>query len=100
MAVTETPCPIGTLPIVDPDQYDGSRPGLSPGKSMRVGRPKPKRAIHLFRPASPRYRAAMVIAPTFDDRWRIWATVIRSVGRISASWITRSATWSEYGRVK
>ena len=53
IAVTETPCPIGTLPIVEPDQYDGSRPGLSPGKSMPVGSPKPNRFIHFLRRVSP-----------------------------------------------
>ena len=54
MAVTETPCPIGTVPIVDPDQYPGRMPRLSPGKSIPVRRPNPKRAIHFFRPLSPR----------------------------------------------
>ena len=53
IAVTETPCPIGTVPIVEPD-HDGSRPGLSRGKSIPVRRPNPKRAIHFFRPLSPR----------------------------------------------
>ena len=38
-------------------------------------------------------------APTFEERWRICATVIVSVGRLSASWIVRSATWIEYGSV-
>jgi hypothetical protein len=41
-----------------------------------------------------------VIAPTFDERARICATVIVSVPRGSASWITRSATWIEYGSTK
>ena len=31
----------------------------------------------------------------FDDRARISATVIRSVGRGSCSWMIRSATWIE-----
>ena len=38
-------------------------------------------------------------APTFEERWRICATVIVSVGRTSASWMTRSATRIEYGSV-
>ena len=37
-------------------------------------------------------------APTFDDRARIWPTVIVSVPRGSASWMTLSETWIEYGR--
>jgi hypothetical protein len=45
------PCPIGTLPIVEPDQYDGSSPGLSPGKSIPVFWPKPNCAIHFLSPA-------------------------------------------------
>ena len=42
------PWPIGTLPIVEPDHLSGgsTMPGLSPGKSMPVARPKPKREIH------------------------------------------------------
>src|SRR5881394_2061832 len=45
--VTAMPCPIGTLPIVEPDHLSGGStiPGLSPGKSMPVTRPKPKREI-------------------------------------------------------
>ena len=39
-------------------------------------------------------------APTFEERARIWATVIVSVPRGSASWMIRSATWIEYGRTK
>ena len=91
------PCPIGTLPIVEPDQYDGSSPELSPGKSIPVGLPKPKREIHSCSRFCPSSFVAIVIAPTFDERWRICATVIRSVGRTSASWMTRSATRIEYG---
>ena len=34
-----------------------------------------------------------MIVPTFDDSARIWRTVIVSVPRMWASWITRSATW-------
>src|SRR5438105_7359684 len=82
------PCPIGTLPIVEPDQYGGRSPALSPGKSMPVGRPKPKRWIQSFRRDSPSFVRAIVTAPTFDERCRIWDTVIRSVGRLSASCTT------------
>src|SRR5919205_2859140 len=46
IGVTAIPWPIGTFPIVEPDQYEGRIPALSPGKSTPVGRPKPKRAIH------------------------------------------------------
>ena len=42
---------------------------------------------------------AIVIAPTFDERCRICATVIVSVPRGSASCTTRSATRIEYGSV-
>src|SRR5919206_2714801 len=46
--VTAMPWPIGTLPIVEPDHLSGGStiPGLSPGKSIPVTRPKPKRVIH------------------------------------------------------
>src|SRR5919204_6474655 len=43
--------------------------------------------------------SASVIAPTLDDCARIRATLIVSVPRGSASWITRSDTWIEYGSV-
>ena len=68
MAVTETPCPIGTLPIVEPDQYDGSRPALSPGKSMPVRFPKPNCAIQCLSRVSPSSVRAIVTVPTFDER--------------------------------
>src|SRR6476469_3731748 len=42
---------------------------------------------------------ASVTAPTFDDCARISPTVIVSVPRGSASWMTLSATWIEYGSV-
>ena len=61
---------------------------------MPVGLPKPKRSIQFstrLRPSS----CASVIVPMFDDRERICATVIRSVGRGSCSWMIRSATWIE-----
>ena len=95
------PWPIGTFPIVEPDQsFSGSAiPGLSPGKSIPVRRPKPKREIQPARACCLR-RSARVIAPTFDERARICATVIVSVPRGSASWMIRSATWIEYGRMK
>src|SRR5581483_10172528 len=57
----------------------------------------PNLRIHSFNPDSPSFVRAIVTAPTFDERWRICATVIRSVGRISASCTTRSATRIEYG---
>ena len=92
------PWPIGTFPIVDPDQYEGRMPALSPGKSTPVRRPKPKRPIHRSS-LSFLSISASVIAPTFDERERICATLICSVPRCSASWMTRSATWIEYGSV-
>jgi hypothetical protein len=42
---------------------------------------------------------ASVIVPTFEERETISATVIRSVPRSCASWMTRSATWIEGGSV-
>ena len=94
------PWPIGTLPIVEPDHWSAGRaiPWLSPGKSIPVGRPKPKRPIHDISRSLPSSRAS-VIAPTFEDLARICATDIVSVPRGSASWMTRSATWMEYGSV-
>ena len=65
---------------------------------MPVRRPKPKRPIHR-RSRSFRSISASVIAPTFEERERICATVISSVPRCSASWMTRSATRIEYGSV-
>src|SRR3954462_6878738 len=87
-AVTDTPWPMGTLPIVVPDQYEGNSPELSPRKPIPVRAPKPKRLIQYLRPDSPRYRSAIVTVPTLDDRWRIWETLIHSVGCTSASWMT------------
>ena len=73
-------------------------PWLSPGKSIPVWRPKPKRLIQdMSRFLSS--RRASVIAPTLEDFERILATVIVSVPRGSASWIRRSATWISYGSV-
>ena len=34
-----------------------------------------------------------MIVPTFDESERICLTVIVSIPRVCASWITRSATW-------
>ena len=84
---------MGTLPIVEPDQsFSGTTiPGLSPGKSIPVDRPKPNREIHCASRCCLSFSAS-VIAPTFDERARICATVIVSVPRGSASWMIRSAT--------
>ena len=97
--MTETPWPIGTLPIVEPDQYDGSRPALSPGKSMPVALAESELVDPLLQVRLAEHVRAIVTVPTFDERCRICETVIVSVPRISASWITRSATWIEYGSV-
>ena len=63
------PWPIGTLPIVEPDHWSSgsTSPALSPGKSIPVGWPKPKRSIHFASRAAPSFSAS-VIAPTFDER--------------------------------
>src|SRR3954464_1777283 len=92
------PCPIGTLPIVEPYHFSSgsTKPGLSPGKSMPVFLPYPNFSIQLIRDALPSC-LAIVTAPTFDECDRISEVVSHSVGRYSASWITRSATWIEYG---
>ncbi len=73
--VTAMPWPIGTLPIVDPDHLSGGRtiPGLSPGKSMPVVRPKPKREIQEDKRVRPSVSASS-IAPMFDECARICAT--------------------------
>ena len=55
-----------------------------------------KREIQLASRSGPT-RPASVTAPTFEERARIWPTVIVSVPRSSASWMTLSATWIEYG---
>ena len=91
--VTAMPCPIGTVPIVEPDQssYGSTMPGLSPGKSTPVRFPNPNRSIH-DASSGPPSRCAIVIVPTFDDSERICRTVIGSVPRVCASRIVRSAT--------
>jgi hypothetical protein len=64
------------LPIVEPDHLSAgsTAPGLSPGKSIPVGLPKPKRAIHSVSRSLPSISAS-VIAPMFDECDRICATV-------------------------
>ena len=99
IAVTAMPCPIGTFPIVEPDQYDGSSPWFSPGKSMPVGCAEAELLDPLLEPRLAEQLLAIVTVPTFDERCRICATVIVSVPRGSASWMRRSATWIEYGSV-
>ena len=74
-------------------------PGSRPGSRCRSPRRSRSAWIHSLSRFSPSFVSAIVTAPTFDERWRICATVIRSVGLISASWTTRSATWIEYGSV-
>ena len=68
-------------------------PALSPGKSIPVGCPKPKRAIQRPSRCGPS-SSASVIVPTFDECERIWATRHR-LGRRAARrrGSTRSATW-------
>ncbi len=92
------PWPIGTLPIVEPDQYVGSSPCASPGASTPVRLPKPKRPIQPSTRSRPSI-CASVIVPTFEDCERICATVIRWVGRGSCSWMIRSATRIDDGSV-
>src|SRR5262249_10651997 len=98
IGVTAIPCPIGTLPIVDPYQWSSGStcPGLSPGKARPVVLPNPKRLIQSISPGAPSF-SAIVTAPTLDECERIVATDIVSVGRGSASWTIRSATGIEYG---
>jgi hypothetical protein len=84
------PWPIGTLPIVEPD-HCGMIPGDSPGKSIPVGWPSPKRSSHRWSPASPSFCASVTV-PTFDERERISETLIVSVSRKCESWMSRSAT--------
>ena len=100
--MTAIPWPIGTVPIVEPDQRSrgSTAPADSPGKSIPVGLPKPKRAIQRASRSGPSRSLAIVTVPTFDDSARIRATVSRSVGRGSCSWMTRSATWIDGGSVK
>ena len=95
------PWPIGTFPIVEPDHWSGgsTKPALSPGKPTPVARPKPKRLIQRDSRSLPSFSAS-VIAPTFDECERIFATLIVSVPRSSASWMTRSATAIDPGSTK
>ena len=100
IGVTAIPWPIGTLPIVEPDQRSrGSTiPGLSPGKSIPVFSPNPNREIQAASRFEPRSCASMIV-PMFDERASISATDIVSVGRGSASSIVRSATLIDGGTV-
>ena len=75
-AVIDSPCPIGRLPNVEPDQVsrDGIRPGLSPGSPTPVRFPRPKRTSMSAKRSSPTSRAAMIV-PTFDDFARMPVSV-------------------------
>ena len=86
--MTAIPCPIGTLPIVEPDHWSSgsTKPGLSPGKSMPVVLAEAE-AVDPLASRSPPSFSASVIAPTLDECERICATVIVSVPRGSASWM-------------
>ena len=66
--VMAIPCPIGSVPIVEPDQRSsgGTIPLVSPGKSMPVLWPNPKRLIHSESLSEPSFSAS-VIVPTFDE---------------------------------
>ncbi len=101
IGVTAMPCPMGTVPIVDPDHWStgSAKPADSPGKSIPVLFPKPKRSIHDASLPSPS-RWAIVIVPMFEEYSTIWRTVIRSVPRVCASRIVRSATLSVGGRTE
>jgi hypothetical protein len=101
IGVTAIPCPMGTVPIVDPDHWSSGRanPEDSPGKSMPVGFPNPKRSIQEARRPAPR-RCAIVIVPIFDEYSTTCLTVIRWVPRVWDSRITRSATFSLGARRK
>ena len=95
------PWPIGTLPIVEPDHSleRQHEPGALAGEvdagrlaeAELVGSSSSSRVAPSF--------SASVIAPTLDEYLRICATLNVSVPRFSASWMTRSATWIEYGSV-
>ena len=80
-----------------PTSSGGSRPRSRPGTRCRSS--TEAEAVDPAVEARLAEISASVTAPTFDERWRICETVIVSVPRTSASWITRSATWIEYGRV-
>ena len=83
--VTAMPCPIGTVPIVEPDHWSSgsANPADSPGKSMPVFAPNPKRSIHDASRPAPR-RSAIVIVPMFEEYSTICLTVSRSVPRVCA----------------
>ncbi len=70
------PCPIGTVPIVEPDHWSSgsANPGDSPGKSIPVGFPKPKRSIQDDEaPFAEPLRDEIV--PMFDEYSTIWRTL-------------------------
>ena len=66
---------------------------------MPVGLPNPNRSIQAASSPGPSF-SAIVIVPTFDDWARMSLTLITSVPRVCASWITRSATWIVGASVK
>ena len=61
-------------------------PGLSPGKLTPVVPPKPQRCTQRASSPGPSF-SAIVTVPTLDECDRMCSTVIRSVLRVSASWI-------------
>jgi hypothetical protein len=73
------PCPIGRLPIDEPEYCEGlrTRPRSSPGRSTFVGEPKPKRRTQRSKRRAPIFRPTL-IAPTLLDWARICEVVIRS----------------------
>ena len=85
--------------MVDPDHWSSgsANPADSPGKSMPVLFPKPKRSIHDASRPSPR-RCAIVIVPMFEEYSTIWRTVMRCVPLVCDSRIVRSATLRVGGR--
>ena len=86
IGVTAIPCPMGTVPIVEPDHWESgsTMPELSPGKSTFVFWPKPKRWIQPDRRSEPTFSAS-VTAPTLEECESICPTVSVSVPRRSAS---------------
>ena len=82
----------------DQDSAGGSWPALSPGKFSPVVRPMPKACSAACRRCAPSFWATSVV-PMLLDWASTPATVSRSVGWDSASWMTRSATGSCGGTV-
>ncbi len=91
--VTAMPCPMGRLPIEDPEYLSSgrTRPDSSPGRSTPVGLPNPKRRTQASKGALPS-RWPIVTAPTFEDCWRIPAVLSVTGPRGCDSPISRSAT--------